>query len=68
MLANTNHNSFLDINYHTARSNSQRQKALKVLQITLKYMQGFFDRYLKAQPFELKAQQTNNGQQLERIK
>lgn len=58
MLANTNHNSFLDINYHTARSNSQRQKALKVLQITLKYMQSFFDRYLKAQPFELKAQQT----------
>lgn len=60
MLANTNHNSFLDINYHTARSNSQRQKSLWVLQTTLKYMQGFFDRYLKAKKFELKAQQTKD--------
>ena len=58
LLAGTNHNSFLDIYYHTARSNHQRQKLLKVLHTTLHYMQGFFDRYLKAQAFELKAGKT----------
>ena len=58
LLAGTNHNSFLDINYHTAHSKAQRQKLLKVLRTTLYYMQGFFDRYLKAQPFALKAGKT----------
>ncbi|OJJ15438.1 hypothetical protein BKI52_39170 [marine bacterium AO1-C] len=58
LLAGTNHNSFLDINYRTARNDAQRQKALKVLQTTLYYMQGFFDRYLKGQSFELKAKKT----------
>jgi len=60
LIAETNHNSFLDINYHAAKNSSEKKKALDVLKKTQGYMLQFFNHYLKNKELNIKTTQSNS--------
>ena len=60
LIGGTNHNSFLDINYHTASNESEKEKALDVLNQTTDYMLQFFNHYLKQDEISLGETKTDS--------
>jgi dienelactone hydrolase len=60
LIGGIHHNSFLDVNYHLALSQKEKQKALATLEMTNDYMLDFFDHYLKNQKtFEVMEQRSD---------
>ena len=55
LLANTNHNSFLDINYYLAETDNEKKEALNTLNNTAYYLSMFFNIYLNGKNLELNA-------------
>jgi len=47
------HNSFLDINYHSANTKEIRKEALHTLNRTFYYMDAFFSHYLNSNPWNI---------------
>lgn len=60
LIAGTSHHSFLDIQYHLAKNPEQQSKALDILQLTLKYRQSFFDRYLNNKNISIDTRQSKH--------
>ena len=60
LIDGTNHNSFLDINYHTAQDENERKKALGILQQTTNYMLQFFNHFLKQDEMSLRGVKTDS--------
>ncbi len=57
LIGNTNHNSFLDINFHTAENEIEKIKALSVLNKTSFYINSFFNHHLKGENLSFKVEQ-----------
>ncbi len=55
LLANINHNSFTDLNYHFAGNEEEKERSKKTLDTCLNYMATFFKRYLKGEDGEIEA-------------
>jgi len=53
LIGGINHNSFLDINYHTAQSSDEKKKVLELLRKTAQYIDQFFSHYLKGTELDL---------------
>ncbi|MGD9590639.1 MAG: alpha/beta hydrolase family protein [Pyrinomonadaceae bacterium] len=47
LLANANHNSYLDTNIHQATNDDQRRSLKRIIDLTSFFMVDFFDRYIR---------------------
>lgn len=53
LMADINHNSFMDVNYFLSQDPEEKAKLEKDLQLFLHYLAGFFDHYLRGKPLDL---------------
>jgi len=60
LIGETSHNSFLDINYHSAQSEAEKKKVLALLQKTANYMNQFFSHYLRGAKLDITEIQTDS--------
>lgn len=60
LFANTNHNSFLDLNYHLETDTIKKRKLLKVLDGSFLFMNNFFKSYLNEKDHNLNAYKSDS--------
>ena len=68
LIGETNHNSFLSINYHLTQNKEDKKIVLNVIQKTEQFMNQFFSHYLKSKEMNLQEIKTDSLEIIKYIK